>query len=43
VLQRRFKALPATVKSGLARASDARLTKWLEGAVDARSMEQVFD
>jgi hypothetical protein len=42
VLSRRFKQLPATVEQRLARAKRKTLERWLDAAIEARSLEAIF-
>jgi predicted transposase YdaD len=42
VLRRRFKKIPATVDEKLAQADAAMLERWLDSAVEARSLRAVF-
>jgi len=42
VLSRRFKQLPATVEQRLARAKRKTLERWLDAAIDARSLKAIF-
>lgn len=41
-LRRRFKSVPASVEAKLASADEATLQRWLEAALDARSLKAVF-
>lgn len=42
VLTRRFKKVPARVKASLEAADEVALQRWLEAALDARTLEAVF-